>query len=376
MIETISTGAERNGVTADQSSGASQSYPYRPNITDRSRATANNAYTGATYANIYGVRVLIGRTVQDADYLVQGAAYLTVLWCVSLLALVTNGALAIVRKITHDRQRSLPQILWAMGRNPRHISSPFVDCFSRYNRWAKTGAASWQALDLFYHYRTKIQPQLGNDMEGRLTRFWIERMHNRQAVTTRLAIATQLIATELLRYQEEPVIRIVSIVTGSTEAIIQAILQSGVRNVAVIVLDSNAEALGNMRARVTAAGLDTCFTFVQGTTRRLDALCLGNPPHIIEMIGFLDYRTDEKAIDLVRTIHDGLAPGGIFFTGNIHPNPERIFLDWVLLWPMCYRTADQLSNLLITGDFMPQNIQLHYEPFQIHGIAACRKSLC
>ncbi|MEZ4617069.1 MAG: hypothetical protein R2867_16395 [Caldilineaceae bacterium] len=69
-----------------------------------------------------------------------------------------------------------------------------------------------------------------------------------------------------------------------------------------------------------------------------------------------------------------MAPGGTFLTGNIHPNPEKIFLDWVLLWPMIYRTADQLADLLITGDFLPRNIRLYYEPFQIHGIAVCRKA--
>lgn len=324
-------------------------------------------------ANLYGVQSHIWRTEPGIDYQPQGWLYLVALWAVSLVALCTNSLRALGRQWTVARHHSFVQILWQMGRNPQHISSPLVDGLSRFNHAAKTGAASERALALFYHYPESIKPLLTNDWEGRLTRFWIERMHNRQAVALRLQIATALLTDALNAYRHEPVIRIVSIATGSTEAVVQAIVASGLRNVEVTVLDNSTSALDAMRTLVTSVGLEGYFTFVQGTTRRLDVLCVGKPPHIIEMIGFLDYRPDAKAIQLIRNIYDGLAPGGTFFTGNIHPNPERIFLDWVLLWPMIYRTADQLVNLLISGEFAAHRIQLHYEPFAIHAIAVCHK---
>jgi hypothetical protein len=309
-----------------------------------------------------------------ADHWPQPLPYHLILWVVSLLALVQNLLKAAVRKATTPRHLTWAQILWQMGRDPRHISSPFVDRGSRYNHQAKVGAAGGAALDLFYHYPDTVAPALQANWEGRLTRFWIARMHNRQAVAARLHLATALLTDALLRYRQEPVVRVISIATGSTVAILHAIRQSGVRNVEVTVLDSDAAALDAVRVQVIDAGLADCVRFVQGTTRRLDALCVGRPPHIIEMIGFLDYRTDAKAIELIRTIYANLAPGGLFLTGNIHPNRERIFLDWVLLWPMIYRTADQLVNLLISGDFGAKGMELHYEPFGIHGIAVCQKA--
>lgn len=63
----------------------------------------------------------------------------------------------------------------------------------------------------------------------------------------------------------------------------------------------------------------------------------------------------------------------MFMACNIHPNCEKIFLDWVLLWPMIYRTAKELTDVVVEGGFAPENVRLIYEPFKIHGIAVCKK---
>jgi len=96
-------------------------------------------------------------------------------------------------------------------------------------------------------------------------------------------------------------------------------------------------------------------------------------PHIIEMVGFLDYRPRNKAIGLIKRIRACLPDGGAFLTCNIRKNREKIFLDWILLWPMIYRSEEEFAELLLGGGFSPDKIQLIYEPFKIHGIAVCRK---
>ena len=91
------------------------------------------------------------------------------------------------------------------------------------------------------------------------------------------------------------------------------------------------------------------------------------------MIGFLDYRPRVKAIALISRIREYLPDGGFFLTCNIHHNREKIFLDWVLLWPMIYRTDAEFADLCVEGGFAPDNVRLIYEPFKIHGIAVCKK---
>jgi len=90
-------------------------------------------------------------------------------------------------------------------------------------------------------------------------------------------------------------------------------------------------------------------------------------------VGFLDYRTHDKAVALVGRIRKHLPEGGTFVTCNIRRNREKIFLDWVLLWPMIYRSERDFAEVLIQGGFSTEKIDLTYEPHRIHGIAVCRK---
>ena len=105
----------------------------------------------------------------------------------------------------------------------------------------------------------------------------------------------------------------------------------------------------------------------------LERVCREFRPHIIEMVGFLDYMSKNKAIKLINRIKDYLPKGGIFLTCNINKNREKIFLDWVMLWPMIYRSESQFAELLLQGGFSPESIDILYEPFRIHGIGVCQK---
>jgi hypothetical protein len=91
-----------------------------------------------------------------------------------------------------------------------------------------------------------------------------------------------------------------------------------------------------------------------------------------------------RALDLFYNYHEKVTPaldhdleGALtrYWMGmsNIHPNPEKPFLDWVLLWPMIYRSEAELAELLVEGGFVSSNSLLVYEPFRIHGIAVVRK---
>jgi len=103
----------------------------------------------------------------------------------------------------------------------------------------------------------------------------------------------------------------------------------------------------------------------------IEEICQDFHPHIIEMVGFLDYLFDDQAVDLIGRIKKILAPNGFFLTCNINKNPEKIFLDWTLLWPMIYRNEEQFSNVLIHGGFSPENMEI----IKKHGISFENKNI-
>lgn len=301
--------------------------------------------------------------------------YFLILWLVSVWAVVTNFTEALFIKIFKKRKSSFGKILWEMGRNPKHVSSFFVDRFSKINHQAIVNAASWKSLDIFYNYHEKIKSQLNGGVEGWLTRFWTGGIDNRQAVTNRLKIVTNLITKAFKEFTDELEIRVVSVASGSAQAIVDAMLRCPCLNIKAVLIDIDMTALTAAKAYAEKNGLGDKFTFVRGTTGVLEKVCQEFQPHIIEMVGFLDYRPTPQAIKLISKIKNCLPEKGIFLTCNINYNREKIFLDWALLWPMIYRTENQFEKLLLKGGFSPQNVNIFYEPFQIHGIGVCQKRL-
>jgi len=149
-------------------------------------------------------------------------AYIGALWLVSAWAATTNLSQALLKKISRNNGDSLGRILWDMGRNPRHVSSMFVDRFSRHNHQAKYGAAGWRSLELFYNYHEKVAPQLDGDLEGNLTHHWGKKLENRQPVTNRLKIVVDLLAKAFTEFADEKEIRLLSVASGSAQAVIAA----------------------------------------------------------------------------------------------------------------------------------------------------------
>ena len=119
------------------------------------------------------------------EHNLMSQTYIGILKAASFWAMVTNSSQVFYRKVVKKRKDSFGKILWEMGRDPNHISSSFFDRFSQFNHQAKYGAAGWKALDLFYNYNEKIKPQLDGNWEGRMTRHWVEKMENRQAVANK-----------------------------------------------------------------------------------------------------------------------------------------------------------------------------------------------
>ena len=336
--------------------------------------------TGVEGVNDYKVRVgkggVVITTLAAGDFAGEHNQrnwfYILILWLVSTWAAVTNFTQSLFIKVFKKRKCSFGKILWEMGRDPEHVSSFFGDRFSRFNHETIVNAASWRSLDIVYNYHEKIKPQLNGGVESWLTNYWIGKLENRQAIANRLKIVVNLLMKAFVEFADESEIRVVSVASGSAQAIVDAMLKCPHLNIKAVLIDIDTTALTAAKAYAEKNGLGDRFTFIRGTTRALEEVCQEFQPHIIEMVGFLDYRPTPQAIKLINKIKNCLPENGIFLTCNINYNREKVFLDWVMLWPMIYRNEDQFEELLLKGGFSPQNVDIFYEPFQIHGIGVCQ----
>ena len=174
-------------------------------------------------------------------------------------------------------------------------------------------------------------------------------------------------------FKDDPEVRLVSIAAGSAQAIIEAVKRRKDLNINVVLIDLDTTAIEQAKKNVKAEGLENKFLFINDSTQALEEVCNKFKPQIIEMVGFLDYRPKEKAIRLISRIRDALPENGIFITCNIRKNREKIFLDWVLLWPMIYRSREELFKLILRAGFKKEKIKIISEPFCIHNLAFCKK---
>lgn len=255
-----------------------------------------------------------------------------------------------------------------LGIKPK-INTLWFDGLSIPCRQVKVGAGSWRALDLIYNFNFGV--------DGRLSDYWF-RILNAQAVRNRLKLVKQKLTEviEDLRTKKKK-IRLLSIASGSAQAIIEVMekFKDADVELQVNVIDLDPTAIDFSQQLAKRHGIKNGITFTCGNLYRyLEKLNENNNrPDIIEMVGFLDYRPNYKAGHLLGKIHKLLLPGGIFITANICPNAEKHFLTNVIDWPMIYRTPEELGNILLEAGF--EDCRIICEPLKIFAVGVCKKLL-
>jgi SAM-dependent methyltransferase len=241
-------------------------------------------------------------------------------------------------------------------------------------REVKEGAKGWKALHVLYN----------GPFEHPVDRFWLLGLKNPRAVRNRLRVVVSKLSEEIERVLERKgSVTIVSLACGSAEAVVQAISSLGDRKsqVRLILLDMADDALDYARGECERAGIDV--TTVQSDIMRLIISVHGKhrspklavvtdlvgQVDIVEMVGLLDYLNNDRAQDLFFAIRELLAPGGMFITANVIPNPEIPFLRLCSDWEMIYRLERGLHALCSTVFLTVTTV----EPLGVHAIAVCRK---
>ena len=145
------------------------------------------------------------------------------------------------------------------------------------------------------------------------------------------------------------------------------------KQIKVIFLDLDKTALEHSEKLAEKAGIKDKVTFVNKSARDLGEIVKEFHPQIIEVVGFLMYRPEEKAIKLIERIYNALPPNGVSIISQDNHVIEKFFLYYVANWPLIFRTPEKFAELLIRGGFNPKNCTIIYEPLRMHGLAVCKK---
>lgn len=232
-------------------------------------------------------------------------------------------------------------------------------------------ATTHKALEVIYNFDHKLRFDKGI-LDGFMAYFWLK-TNNAKALRNRLRLVTKELenATHSLNKKD---IKILNLACGSNRAVIEVVGKHKNKfNFEVFGVDKNETALEDAKnlckifdiEHLTKWHQDTVSGFLSKNNIKFD---------IVEMVGFLDYIPDEKAINLFNDIYSALSGDGIFITGNIKDNPERRFVTEVVGWPnLIFRNESDLIKILLQSKFKDSDIKIIYEPQNIHGVIVAKK---
>ncbi len=246
----------------------------------------------------------------------------------------------------------------------------FIDGLSRECRKVKDNAKNWKALDVLYNHNFEDD----KGIEGATAAFWLKTI-NAQAMRNRLKLVNQCLREEIERLlPQAPEIKIFSIASGSAQGVIE-ILEEYKQKGAIVraqLLDLDNSALEHAKILAQKAGVLDRLYFINKSSREIDPYIKNWRPQIIEMVGFLEYRSDSKTVSLIQRIYDLLDDNSVLLTSTVTPSAESFFLHHVINWPMIYRTPAQFERILQQTSF--ENIKIICEPLKMQKIAICRKN--
>jgi len=269
----------------------------------------------------------------------------------------------------------------------KHPVAKFLYELSKYVTFLKHNAQEWKAIEAIYNENDWLKKE--NTFFGRGVTRVLSKVENIIATRNRLRNTKRAMFWEINSLLEKgnEEIRIVSLASGSARSsieVISAFLKvdpSLIDKFKIWFVDADAEALAFAKsfAKEKYPGLEERFEFWNTKIsskpegiKELDDFLSKIKPSIVEMVGFGDYMTREKAVLIYNTIHSNLDKGGLLIANNVKDNDERRFLEIVVTWTMINRSEGEVHAILADAGFAMRTIL--NEPCDIQPVYLGRKS--
>ena len=250
-----------------------------------------------------------------------------------------------------------------------HTNTLFFDGLGKECRKVKDYAASWRAMEIIYNHNF---PKKLTSVGGILDEFYWHGL-NCQALRNRYKLVRHELRNAISKFSGQKEVRILSLACGSAQAVIEVIAEfkSKGTTIKAILVDVDQDALIAAKEWARQYGVSDQIETREANLSG-EANVFGDfKPHIVEMLGFLDYVNKDEAIRFVSDIHEFLDKNGVLVTCNINPNPEQYFIKWVINWSMVYRQPDDLMDIAVKSGF--NNPRIVFEPLKIHSLLIAEK---
>jgi hypothetical protein len=233
-------------------------------------------------------------------------------------------------------------------------------------------ASTHRALEVIYSFDHKLNFDKGI-LDGFFAYFWLK-TNNAKALRNRLKLVKKELEKAIKSINKKE-IRILNLACGSNRAVIEIIGNHKDNfDFEVFAIDKNESAIEDAKKFAQLFDISNLFQWHQDTISKFFEENNNIKFDIIEMVGFLDYLDDEKAIRLFNQIYSTLTNKGVFITGSIKDNPERRFVTEVVGWPnLIFRSEFDLIKIIMGSKFKSSKIKIIYEPQNIHGVIVCKK---
>ncbi len=195
------------------------------------------------------------------------------------------------------------------------------------------------------------------------------------AIRNRKRLVTKTIADLVKQYAGQGCVVIVGVGAGPGTNTQEGILLSGVekQKVAAYLIDMDSEAFEYGREAAKQRGLSESVHFIQGDAREIHKHVPNIAPHIVKMIGILEYLNDDQVAELFRILHEAMAPGGAIVTHSIEDvYNTRPFLQRVLNWHIYTRTPEHVTQILERSGF--RDTFARPEPMGIYTVLVAKKA--
>lgn len=222
----------------------------------------------------------------------------------------------------------------------------------------------WRSMNIVYENRRPVDWM--DRMAVRYNPIAMDSRNRRKLVTAKL--------TELLKgLQNEPKIQLLGIGAGPGLHLQDAVIRSAVPvekvRISLIDLDSDAFEFGRQCAK--ERGLQDIVEFVQGDAREIRRVLPDVSPHVVKIVGLIEYLTDEQVVQLLSAMRDVIQPEGRLLThGLVDRYNSGPFLARAFGLKHFHRTEHDVAALLTAAGFKVATV--HHTPMQMYPVLISR----
>ncbi len=207
-------------------------------------------------------------------------------------------------------------------------------------------------------------------------RDWIDKRILKDAVLTlsarnRKRMAVSVLKELIHRYRVHGDVHIVGIGTGPGFNVLEAMVDAKTDRVFAYCIDEDINAFKFGRRLADEMGLGGRVKYIAGNAVNLEHL-LEVVPHIVKMVGILEYLTDDQVTELFRVSHRMLPAGGSILVNSMRDTHgvDR-YLRRVFNWHLNYRSPQKIVRLFEECGFVDFNHRS--DPLGVYSIIVASK---